>query len=403
MDTNLSAKMDLFSDLISCGQPLCYWELDPSLQIIRTNCENALLFHAFFLMDDPKQLIRESVQQGPAKTLIFSNSIGMSWIGTAEVVEGALCRLYLIGPAFQSDISYITLEKALSQKKYPRDVIRQFMEHVRELPIVTLDLWMRYGLMLHYCVTGERLEISDLQHLHKAPTVQASYTDDLPSPKDSTLYAEQMAIKMVEEGRIDYQKARENLSIIGGTEVHASHPSVRKFKNYLVAFNGLVVRAAIRGGLDAQTAYHLGEIYLDAIEAAENVPALVQVSRTMYDDFIQRVHKARTASGISPAVQACCNYIQMHLSEKLTMQTLASQVGYAEYYLAQKFKKEMGMTVAQYIKGRRVEQGKLMLKASNQSIADIADSLGFCSSSHFSEAFRASTGMTPVEYRESIQ
>ncbi len=58
------------------------------------------------------------------------------------------------------------------------------------------------------------------------------------------------------------------------------------------------------------------------------------------------------------------------------------------------------MTVAQYIRQKRVEQAKLLLRSSHQSIAAIADALGFCNSSHFSDAFRSITGMTPNEYRE---
>ncbi len=399
---NLSSKMELFSQLIACGQNLSYWELDPDLQVIRTTCPLPQLYHGFFLMDESFSNLRGQPDRDLNRPVVYTNSIGLSWLCAAEVVQNAVCRVYLVGPAFNSDISYISLEHTLTQKHYPRDLIRLFMDHIQELPTVSLELWMRYGLMLHYCVTGEKLEISDLQYedmatLHPAPAP----ADDAPSPKDGTWYAEQMVLKMVEEGRIDYKQSRRNLSTVGSVEVFAKNPSLRKMKNYLISLNCLVTRAAIRGGLDAATAYHLGEVYQNAIESASSVTKLLHVSSTMYEDFIRRVHKARTAQGISPAVMTCCNYIDMHLGEKLTMQTLAAQVGYADYYLAQKFKKEMGLTVSQYIRQRRVEEGKLLLKGSNQSIASIAVDLGFANSSHFSDAFRTLTGMTPAQYRES--
>ena len=37
----------------------------------------------------------------------------------------------------------------------------------------------------------------------------------------------------------------------------------------------------------------------------------------MYDDFVRRVHKCRTNPKLSPQIQRCCDYIEMHLEEKI--------------------------------------------------------------------------------------
>ncbi len=402
MDTNLSSKMSLFSQMITCGQSLSYWELDPSLQVISSSCQNADLFHAFFMMDDCSAVLQEQLQEERPRPILYFNSIGMSWIVTAEVVEGSLCRFHTIGPAFTSDVSYLNLENSLSRRKYPAEMIRQFIDHIRDVPMISLDRWMSYGLMLHFCVTQEKLDISDLKHIDLAVPMSGIQTnDEVPYPKDRTWLAEQLITKMVEEGQVDNKKARADLSRIGRAEIKFSSSSLRQLKNYVIGFNSMVVRAALRGGLDPTTAYHLGGVYLESIEAATSISSLMQLCNTMLEDFTQRVHKVRTASGVSQAVLSCCSYIDMHLGEKLNMQTLALQVGYAEYYLAQKFKKEMGMSVSQYIRQRRIEQAEIMLKSSNQSVASIADALGFCNSSHFSDAFRSLTGVTPAEYRDS--
>ena len=59
----------------------------------------------------------------------------------------------------------------------------------------------------------------------------------------------------------------------------------------------------------------------------------------------------------------------------------------------------MGISISTYIKLVRVEQSKLMLISTNQTVAQIADSLHFASSSHFSESFREVVGKTPQQYR----
>ncbi len=403
MDANLFTKMELFSELIRCGQKLSFWELTPHLDLIRTTCENSQLYHSILLMDESFPLLCAQNTLELGRPVLYTNSVGLSWICAAELAGETVCRVYVVGPAFISNISYITLENTLTQKKYPRELIQLFMDHIQELATISLEVWMRYALMLHHCITGEQLEIFDLQYADMAILASppsALSKDEAPAPKEATWYAEQMVMKMVEEGNLDYKPFLTELSNVGSSVVMSPDIPLRKMKNYMIAMNGLVTRAAIRGGVDIATAYHLGEIYLNAIEEAPSMAALMHLSTSLYEDFIQRVHKVRDNPGISTAVRTCCGYIERHLGEKLTMEILADQVGYAEYYMAQKFKKEMGMTVSRYIRKKRVEQAKLLLRSTNQSIGLIGDQLGFCNSSHFSDSFRSEEGMTPAEYRD---
>ena len=65
---------------------------------------------------------------------------------------------------------------------------------------------------------------------------------------------------------------------------------------------------------------------------------LMSIPLTMYDDFIRRVHKCRTNPKLSPTVQKCVDYIEMHLSERIRASDLAELVGYGEYYITHKFR-----------------------------------------------------------------
>ena len=66
------------------------------------------------------------------------------------------------------------------------------------------------------------------------------------------------------------------------------------------------------------------------------------IASTMYEDFVLRVRKCRTNPNLSRAIQKCCDYIEMHLEEKIRAKDLADWVGYTEYYLTRKFKDETG-------------------------------------------------------------
>ena len=130
---------------------------------------------------------------------------------------------------------------------------------------------------------------------------------------------------------------------------------------------------------------------------------LTSLNLTMYEDFIFRVRKHRTNPAVSSQIKRCRDYIELHAGEELKLAELAKHIGYSEYYLSRKFKKEMGVSIGTYIKYVRVEHSKMMLVSSSQPIAQIAEKLHFASSSHFSEAFREVTGKTPQQYRRNNQ
>ena len=119
----------------------------------------------------------------------------------------------------------------------------------------------------------------------------------------------------------------------------------------------------------------------------------------MQADFIGRVHRCRT-SHLSRPVQACCEYIGLHLEDKLTLEHLAQQVGYTEYYLSKKFKREVGLTPNEYIRKARLERAALLLRTTQEDVQEISERLQFCSQSYFADHFRRLFSVSPTEYRQ---
>ena len=120
----------------------------------------------------------------------------------------------------------------------------------------------------------------------------------------------------------------------------------------------------------------------------------------MYHDLIAHVHALRVNPSFSKAVQSCCDYIQLHSTEPLSIDVLAKRLGYAKYYLSALFKKETGCSVGDYIKIARIERAKVLLKNTDLNVEDIWAEIGFSSRSVFGKAFRSVVGMTPREFRD---
>lgn len=402
MENLLSQRLELFSNLISCGQSLYYWEFDPELELVSTSCDSRELLKNYFVQENIQKILRRYLHQGSGKPLIIYNVIGLSWIATAEIAGDRVSRVHVIGPAFTSDISYPELEQGLTAPCRTLSQTRQLLEQMKELPIIPMVSWMQYGLMLHYCVTGKKLDVSDYNYQDSTPT-PAYGEEEIPdaAARGGTWLAEQAALKMIEEGNLDYQNAFSRLSMANNNIPMTDFlGSIRIYKNYVISFITLATRAAIHGGLNAEIAYCIGDLYIRNVEEAACLTDLVRINNTMFGDFVNRVHKLKNSNGLSRSIQVCCHYIDIHLSEKITIRELARQVGYSESYLAQKFKRETGLSVVAYLQQQRIEQSKLMLHSTADSIQDISHRVGFCNSSYFAEQFRKHTGLTPGEYRK---
>lgn len=82
-----------------------------------------------------------------------------------------------------------------------------------------------------------------------------------------------------------------------------------------------------------------------------------------------------------------------------TVKYLSERVNLSAGYLSDLLKKETGMTAQDHIHYYLIEEAKNILLNSDQSVSEIAYSLGFEYPQYFSKLFKQKTGKTPEEYR----
>lgn len=111
-----------------------------------------------------------------------------------------------------------------------------------------------------------------------------------------------------------------------------------------------------------------------------------------------------TATASHTANSPCASvrhYIDAHYKEPLSLDLLAEEAHVNKFYLAHIFKEEYGMAPIQYMISRRIEESRYLLQETDMSISQIAQILGFSSANYFSQSFRRSEGISPMEYRKT--
>jgi AraC family transcriptional regulator len=116
-----------------------------------------------------------------------------------------------------------------------------------------------------------------------------------------------------------------------------------------------------------------------------------------------RRRTAPTRGGLAVRHQrAVVSYIEEHLSETISLATLAKLADLSPYYFCRAFKQSFGVTPHRYHIKRRVDSAKALLANPTRSVTDIGLELGFSETSSFSTSFRHTTGITPTEYRRTL-
>ena len=110
---------------------------------------------------------------------------------------------------------------------------------------------------------------------------------------------------------------------------------------------------------------------------------------------------ARPLSAADAAsLQNVVSYIADHYAFQIPLERLAAIACMSESKLKGCFRQQFGCSVTQYIQGRRMSQAEHLLIDTDFTMGQIAQMIGYSTSSRFAELFRKSTGILPIEYRK---
>jgi AraC family transcriptional regulator len=92
-------------------------------------------------------------------------------------------------------------------------------------------------------------------------------------------------------------------------------------------------------------------------------------------------------------------FVEEHLSEEISLATLAELVNLSVFHFARAFKQSFGVPPHHYHSARRMDRARSLLLTPTLSVTQIGAQTGFRETSSFTRAFRRFMGVTPTEYR----
>lgn len=103
-------------------------------------------------------------------------------------------------------------------------------------------------------------------------------------------------------------------------------------------------------------------------------------------------------------VERVIQYLHIHMTERISLDELASVFFSSKSYLMKHFKQDTGKTIIEYLNGLRIDTAKMLLVTTSKSIEEVSYAIGYESPKYFSRVFKSITGMTPSGFcRENRQ
>lgn len=93
-------------------------------------------------------------------------------------------------------------------------------------------------------------------------------------------------------------------------------------------------------------------------------------------------------------------YIGEHLQERLSLEMLAKKCFYSPKYFSRVFKECYGITVTDYIREKRIDEGRRLLTQTQLPVEEISEIVGYGEPVSFYKYFKKICGVTPTEYRK---
>jgi two-component system response regulator YesN len=106
-------------------------------------------------------------------------------------------------------------------------------------------------------------------------------------------------------------------------------------------------------------------------------------------------------TGCSKRVRDALYFLYDNFSRDISVNDVARALDISESSLCKAFKSETGVSVLDYLTEIRMSTSKKLLKNTNLRVYEVADKVGYRTGQYFSQVFLKTTGMHPLEYRDS--
>ena len=165
---DIKERLEDFKNMISVVDNIYVTTLNSDYQVLETNCPNQNFLAVIFALGCEEQvgdLFKErldAMDRCAKKIMLFSNRLGLTWISEVEEQNGETDYIHILGPVFLDEYSVKKIEASMERQRISLPIRRAFKEELSKIPVISISKFYEFGMMFHYCITGEKIRRNEI-------------------------------------------------------------------------------------------------------------------------------------------------------------------------------------------------------------------------------------------------
>ena len=185
----------------------------------------------------------------------------------------------------------------------------------------------------------------------------------------------------------------------GGDFIVCFQINIEKLKEYIDLENILLA-----DGFIIESSYcciDFDRLYdnIDTLKTCKSVRKEIVCILNIFDCF--RKQNEQIDSPVNSKMKAIILYVENNYQNKITLESISSELGYHKNYFSSLFKKTMGVSFQKYLNNVRISHACNILQYN--SMTETCEKCGFSDESYFIKVFKDTLGITPLQYVKQIK
>ncbi len=119
-----------------------------------------------------------------------------------------------------------------------------------------------------------------------------------------------------------------------------------------------------------------------------------------FRELVTLVASSNTAA--HDAVTRARQIIHERFATDLSLASVAQEVYVSPFHLSHLFRRMLGVTFLEYLTEYRLQQARVFLEETRDTVAAVAERVGYADPRHFSQLFKKRLGVTPTQHRQRM-
>lgn len=173
-------------------------------------------------------------------------------------------------------------------------------------------------------------------------------------------------------------------------------------KGLLLELVVMISRAAVEAGAESTEVLGLNFRLITQLATIDDDEDLAAWLRHTLEHMISTIERQKD---FTPPllVSKALDFIRTNLHRDISRDETARHAGISPSHFSRLLKERTGRTFSELLRQCRIDLACDLMLTTEQSLAQIADTCGFCDQSHFTHIFQDVKGATPKQFRQNSQ